>query len=506
MKNKYFLAILAGCLCALAFAPFHFFIAAMISISAFYFLLEKKCANPKQAAQLGLAYGYGYFLAGIYWVSISLLVDAERFGWLVPFALTLLPGVLAIYFSAMAFAYKKILSKFHFQQNYQKILIFAILWLCAEALRSVLLSGFPWNLLGYSFLFNNYFSQSASYFSVYGLSLFACIICLTPTLFKKPKISDKIFLSIIAFLVIANAVFGYWRIHHTDLIEHEDFKMRLVQGNIKQNLKWDPAEKYRNFLRHIHLSNEADQTDVRAVIWSETSVPYAIDDNADLMELLTRSINNKAILITGGLRIEYTDITKTTIKNVWNSVFAINKGGIIDYYDKHHLVPFGEYVPFANLLPFVDKITDGASGFSTGEGPQTLETGHFNFSPLICYEVIFPSKIIDKKNRPDLLINVTNDAWFGSSTGPYQHLDSAKMRAIEYGISLARVANTGISAYIDPLGNVRKSIPLNEQGFFDVNFIDKIPTTTFSKLSYLPLGLVITALAMLLIFTTKKKK
>jgi apolipoprotein N-acyltransferase len=251
-------------------------------------------------------------------------------------------------------------------------------------------------------------------------------------------------------------------------------------------------------LRHIILSNSPENKNLKAVIWSETAVPYVINENQNLLDLLKQAIPHDATLITGGLRIEYTT-SLMEIKDVWNDVFAVSHDGIVGNYDKHHLVPFGEYVPFAKFVPFLRNIAGGV-GFAEGDGPKTIPTAHFSFSPLVCYEVIFPGEIIDKNNRPDLLVNVTNDAWFGTSSGPYQHFDAAKMRAVEYGISMARAANTGISAYIDPLGNVKNKISLNKEGFIDVKFIEKISPTIFSRFSYWPLTLVLLGLVAFLIF------
>ncbi len=468
----------------------------------------------RQAAILGFCYGFGYFFAGIYWISISLLVDAEKFAWLIPFALTLLPSVLALYFSALAAAYKKLNHKFHFTKKYQKVLLFALLWLVFEVLRSLLFTGFPWNLIGYSLMFSDAAIQAASIFGIYGLSFFATLLCLTPALFIKPVKNDKIFAAILLILFIGNFIFGYCRLQNTKIVESDSTKLRLVQGNIKQDLKWNPAQKYRNFIKHVELSNALDKENIAAVIWSETAVPYAIDDGEELMRELQKAVPQNGVLITGALRVAYegaplqssaTSPSQRTVQNVWNSVFTLNKNGIANYYDKHHLVPFGEYIPFAKFLPFVEKITGGAEGFGEGGGPQTLDAEGFTFSPLICYEVIFSDKIIDKTNRPDLLVNVTNDAWFGTSSGPFQHFDMAKMRAVEYGVPLARVANTGISAFIDPLGRVKNSTNLNQEGFIDVNLVNKLDETIFSRFNHLPLLLAVLTIAGFLLISARKK-
>lgn len=511
-QNKFFLATCAGSICALAFAPFHFFIAAIISISTFHFLVEERASSVKQAAVVGFFYGFGYFFAGIYWISISLLVDAQNFAWLIPFALTLIPSILALYFAALAASYKKLSNKFNFTQNYQKILLFALLWLIAEILRSNLFTGFSWNLLGYSLMFSNFAIQAASIFGIYGLSFFATLFCLVPILLIKHSKSNKvysknnkIFAVFLMILFAANLVFGYYRLQNNKIITNSEIKLRLVQGNIKQDLKWDPVTKHQNFLKHVALSNVEGKEGISTTIWSETAVPYAIDNSPQLIEELKKAVPQSGSLITGGLRVKYKNDEQGNLENIWNSVFTINQNGIANYYDKHHLVPFGEYVPFAKFLPFIEKITGGGEGFGEGEGPKTLEAEGFTFSPLICYEVIFADKIIDKNNRPDLLVNVTNDAWFGVSSGPFQHFDMTKMRAVEYGIPLARVANTGISAFIDPLGQEIARLNLNQEGIIDVNLVNKLDETVFSRFNYMILLLVVVAIAGFLLISVRKK-
>ncbi|MBP7710542.1 MAG: apolipoprotein N-acyltransferase [Rickettsiales bacterium] len=500
-KNKFLISLAAGALGSLAFAPLHIFILAPIALSVFYFLLDG-AAKRKEIFWLGFAFGFGHFLVGIYWIAISLLVDAASFAWLIPFALTLIPSALALYLALFALLYKFCVSKFKLNFSYQKILTFALLWVIFEILRSLLFTGFPWNLLGYIWMFDEHFAQSASIFGIYGLSFFAVLICLLPTLFfdKKP---NKIFATILVTLFVTNAVYGYLRVDDSKIVTNPKTKLRLVQGNIKQEMKWDAQEKYKNLLKHIELTNSKSLDDISAVIWSETAVPYVIEEGSELLAKLRQATPPEGVLITGALRLGYFDESKTQISNAWNSVFTLNQSGISNTYDKHHLVPFGEYIPLQNYVPFVEKITEGAMGFSEGEGAQTLAAQGFSFSPLICYEVIFSDEILNKNSRPDLFVNVTNDAWFGKSSGPYQHFDMSKMRAIEYAIPMARVANTGITAFIDPFGRVINKINLNQSGFIDVNLVSSLAPTIYEKYKYIPLVLLFVATVLLLIILPK---
>ncbi len=515
LKSKFCLAIIAGALCNLAFAPIHFFPIIFISLPIFYWLCEK-AKNTKEIVLFGWCYGFGYFLAGVYWIAISLLVDAQSFAWLIPFALTLIPAVLALYFTLLSYLYKFLTNKIPNLQNHHKIIIFAICWTLCELLRAFLFTGFPWNLIGYSFAVSDYSIQIASIFGVWGLTVFAVLLGLLPILFLQinnkrlckitPTFFDKIFAITILTSLFWVILFGVNRIANTDINDSRNLKLRLVQGNIKQDMKWNPQEKYRNLLKHVALSDQNNSTEVAAVIWSESSVSYAIEPNSEIIDFLKKAVpqtqnsSHQGVLITGALRLKTQESGE--IDAVWNSVFAINNSGIASFYDKHHLVPFGEYVPLQKYLPFVQKITDGAIGFSEGEGPKTVHTELFSFSPLLCYEVIFPDKIIDKKDRPDLLVNLTNDAWFGNSSGPYQHFEMAKMRAVEYGIPLVRVANTGISAFFDPWGRVIDKINLNQEGKIDVNLVKKLEPTTYSRYSFAPLFLLVVSL--LIFFTTRR--
>lgn len=498
--NSKVIAALLGAFSALSFAPFHFFPAAIISFSAFYLLLEK-ADKKKEIFWVGFAFGFGHFLAGIYWIAISLLVDVKQFAWLIPFALTLIPSALALYVALFSLTYKGIINKFKIEGSYRKIILFALCWLLFEILRSNLFSGFPWNLIGYVWLFDVNIAQLASVFGIYGLSIFAILVSLLPIPFLKKDFSlgDKIYAGSMIIFLVGNLVFSHFYIDDTKIISDPKSKMRLVQSNIKQEFKWDEQKKFKDFLRQIKLTNEGGLENIKAVIWSETSVPYVIDDNPILAAHLRKAVPEGGILITGGLRLED--------KHVWNSIFLLNKSGVSQYYDKHHLVPFGEYVPLRGLLSFlslnkaVDKITGGGMGLSSGDAARTLITEDFSFSPLVCYEVIFSDEVVNREHLPDIFVNLTNDSWFGNSSGPYQHFDMAKMRAIEYGIPLIRVANTGITALVDPFGRVVKRINLNQTGTIDVALMKNSRTTIYAIYRYLPLLLLLVAIFIFLTFS-----
>lgn len=505
-KNNLF-AFLAGSVGALAFAPFHFFFAIIFSLTFFFFLLAE--AKQKKAAfWRGFYFGFGHFLCGIYWIAISLLVDAKQFAWLIPFALTLIPAALALYLALFALSYYFFCEKFFLQKTYQKILLFSLLWIFFEALRATFFSGFPWNLLGYVWMFNQEFLQTASIFGVYGLSFLAVFVALSPTLFfekfrrKKPAFGDKIFAAFLLLLLISAFVFGFKNIADGKNEARLKARARLIQANVKQELKWDPKTRYENFLKHIALTNSKNLDDIDLVIWSETSVPYVVDENPELLSKLALAVPPQGFLITGALRMESENFSQ----KFWNSVFILDKNGVVKSYDKQHLVPFGEYVPLQKFLPFIDKITGGGEGFASGDGAKTLDLGRFLVGPLICYEAIFSSEVLDEKAAPDFFVNLTNDAWFGKSSGPYQHFDMARMRAVEYGIPLIRVAGSGVSALFDSVGGVVAKTQLHEEVVMDVDLSVNSSPTLYRLYGRKPLLLVVLLLSLVLVFSAGRKK
>ena len=231
-----------------------------------------------------------------------------------------------------------------------------------------------------------------------------------------------------------------------------NINIQLVQANIKQDLKWDKNEKVNNLKKHINMSNSKN-ADI--IIWSESSIPYIIDKNA-YIDFLTDKI-----LIAGALRA---DIKNNQINELWNSIFVFKNGKITDYYDKQVLVPFGEYIPFSKYLPFVKKITNGAIDFSSGNSNKNIIINNIKFNPIICYEIVFPNYVKKKNKDAYIILNLTNDGWFGISSGPYQHFVATRFRAVENKTPVIRVSNSGITAYIDEYGRVVEKLDLDIEG------------------------------------------
>ncbi|NCA28956.1 MAG: apolipoprotein N-acyltransferase [Proteobacteria bacterium] len=499
---KNFLALCLGVLLDLAFAPFNCFLFAIISLSAFFLIIDK-LSDLKQVFVRSFFYCFGFFVFGIYWICNSLLIDIAKYAWLIPFAITLIPALMAVYFAFIVYIYKLLIIHFSISFTYKKIIIFSLGFLIFDIVRSNLFTGFSWNLLGYIWLFNIQMAQSASLVGVYGLTLFASLISLTPCLFISHKKNSPqnwknyFFAFILIKIFLVNYFFGYKNINQ----EYQNnlpqlAKLRLVQTNILQKDKWLEEEKYQNLKTHIELTKSKPLDNIDAVIWSETSIPFVIDqNNLSILQSINNAIPPQGFLLSGAIRVAR-DTNKYGYK-VWNSAFVLEKNGIKAFYDKQHLVPFGEYVPLHQYFSFlfiddvVDKITGGGVGFSSGEGKKLINLPKFSFNPLLCYEVIFSREIVDKDSSiPDLFVNLTNDAWFGVSSGPYQHLQMARMRAIEYARPLVRVAQTGISANINHFGEVVDKIGLNEVGVIDVEIYKNQKNSVYAKYSHLPLIII----------------
>lgn len=456
MKRLILLSMLCGICAALALPPFFYFPFGIAAFSGLYLLLQKS-TNLKQSFWIGWSFGFAHHVVGLYWISNSLLVDADRFAWLIPFAVSLIPAALAVYIGLVAVAHKKLVTKINNQTL--GIILFAALWVIGEYLRAHLFTGFPWNLMGYALNMTDETIQIAHITSIYGLGFIFILATTAPALIQQKK---YIFI-LLCSIALPAAVYHYGAQRLSDAPQGTtDIPIRIVQANIAQNQKWNDETRMQGFVKHLQLSRGAKSGAV--IIWPETSVPFFLEEDPQARQAIARNIGNTQILITGTLRVkrdgEYAS-------QLWNSMEVLQKGQIIASYDKARLVPFGEYIPMRRLFPLVDKITHGSIDFSRGSGATALSVeGLPAFSPLICYEIIYPD-YQPKAGSAKWIINVTNDGWFGDSTGPYQHFEMARMRAVEQGIPVIRAANTGISGIIDAYGRVVKTLPLGEAGVID---------------------------------------
>jgi apolipoprotein N-acyltransferase len=415
----------------------------------------------KQAFWVGWWFGFGHFLIGLYWVSFSFDVDISRFFWLIPFSALGLPALLAIW-SALA----TLLTVISGKKGLARCLIFSALWVLGEWLRGHILTGFPWNLIGYIWIPMEPVLQITSIVGIYGLSLITVLLATTPVLFfeKGQKLAVVVFYT----FLLAIAIWGLWRLHSAPKAEFVDnVTLRLVQPNISQKDKWDSLHSEENLQILLALSSLPSKSAFTYIIWPEAATPFLLEQDYWHRQMLGSYVPGATLLLLGGLRVGH---EFGQISNLWNSLLAIDRQGeIVATYDKSHLVPFGEYIPLRRFVPnFITKVTAGSLDFSEGLGPVTLTLPSGpSVSPLICYEGIFPGAVSQLDQRPQWLLNITNDAWYGNTSGPYQHLSIVRVRAIEEGLPLVRVANTGISAIVDPYGRIHERLGLNEQGVID---------------------------------------
>lgn len=478
---RYALAFVLGAALTLAMPPVGAFPLALISVCGFIWL-SQGVSRLSHALWVGWAYGAGFFITGLYWVSVALFVDIASFGWVLPLSLIVGPAALALY----TYALIPVIAHRFRADAVLHALVFVLAWAGIEWLRGHLFTGFPWNLPAYIWHYVPPVTQVAALVGAYGLTLLTVLWAALPALWPC-KATRYALLA----LLVASVVWGGARLALNPTDTAGAPVVRIVQGNIAQTMKWDEDAQWRNLEAHAHLSDKNTPAD--AVIWPETALTSDPVLFPEIGRYVADNLPAGSIGIFGSLRI--TNATQPQ-PNYHNGVYVMDsKGDVLAAYDKFHLVPFGEYIPFRNVLQ-VTPIAAGISrigDFTAGPGPRTLAgAGKVPaFAPLICYEVIFPGNVADQSNRPAWLVNVTNDAWYGRSSGPYQHLEITRMRAIEEGLPLARAANTGISAMIDPLGRITHKLGLNETGAITAPLPSALPPTPYARWGDLPFVLLL---------------
>jgi apolipoprotein N-acyltransferase len=484
--RRFGLAFLLGLVLAATLPPVDLTPLLLVAFPGLLWL-DDGSAGTWASFRLGYAFGIGFFLAGLYWIAAALFVDIGRFWWLVPLALFGFPAVFALY-SGLALAATRLVSTGLRLSGTARICAFAIAWTGAEWLRGHLLTGFPWNEIGYAwaggFPGATAVLQSVAWIGINGLGLMTVLAASLPALFGTPSVRPLSrarrcapAFALVLFIGIP-AVGGAIRLAHSPTVLTAT-RLRLVQPSIPQELKWDPKAAAADFQRLVALSAAPAAHPLAATLWPEAAVPFLIERDTVGRDAIARLAPAGGYVITGAIRA---DPPPQRAAHLWNSIEAVDREGeVVGRYDKAHLVPFGEYVPLRGILP-LPKITAGLVDLSAGPGPRTISLrGLPPFAPLICYEAIFPSMIVDENHRPAWLLNVTNDAWYGETSGPYQHFAIARTRAIEEGLPLVRVANNGISGVIDPVGRVLARTNLNDVGYVDITLPEMRGATPFSR-------------------------
>ena len=468
--RRYGFAFLLGALTALALPPFYAMPLLWVLYPLFIWQFDG-ITRKRQAFALGWCFGWGQFCAGLCWLSWSMFTDIARWWWAVPFSAMGLESLFAIYPGLLLLLWWKLPGR-----GIWRMLAFGACYAIAEWLRSTLFTGFPWNVTAHGWIAWLPILQSYALFGEYMLGLLTlCAAALPALLAYEDNRRHRIAILGGIGIFIALAGWGYCRIPATPLAEIPDFTVRVVQPNISQSEKWSDAFVQQNFEHLLELSERLPPAGLKAVVWPESAVPYSLDAPG-----VTRAIGTAAppggLILTGAVRIEKIDGQR----HYHNSLEAVNGAGQrVAHYDKARLVPFGEFMPFRHFLP-VNGLAVGDTDFDPGTGPVTLALPPVPpFSPLICYEAIFPQAAIDPANRPAWLLNITNDGWFGASTGPRQHFAMVRARAVEQGLPLVRAANTGISGLVDPYGRIVSSLPLLTEGSLDITLPQGLPRPPF---------------------------
>jgi apolipoprotein N-acyltransferase len=472
-------AFVAGLAFALGFEPFRIFPAMLLSLAALVLLLDGAIAGPRPiraAAFVGWAFGFGQFLLGLHWIFYPFLVDPVAHAWQIPFAALMLPGGLALFIAAATAA-----AALTWRAGPSRIFLLALSYGLAEWLRGHVLTGFPWNIAAYGWAALPGVMQAAALFGSYALTLLTLLrgASLAELFRTRPS------WPLPAAMCAAFALLWLWgeaRLAGPQM-HVAGVSARLVQPAIPEDEKNRLRFVARNWQRLIALSAEPANRPPTVIVWPEAALPppyylelARLDPAVDIASLTGRG----SLLMTGALRVEEGEEPR-----YYNSFFIIaGTRGLLAVYDKFHLVPFGEYLPFEKTLGAlgIEKLTGIAGSFSAGDGPHTYDVpGLPPIGPLICYEILFPGEVADERRRPGVLVNVTDDAWFGPWAGPRQHLLVARMRAIEEGLPVLRAANTGISAVIDSYGRITGKLGTGKIGVVDSPLPAAIAPTPYSR-------------------------
>ncbi len=484
LRKRY--SFFSGVICGMIFAPVYF-LPGLFALSVFAAQV-KNSANYKQAITLSYIFGFGFFLASLYWISFGPAVYINEFWWVIPFAVVGLPAFMAIFIILVG------LISYKFKDSFFYHFALTLGWLFVEWLISWIFTGLPWAMLGYGFSISELFIQPASVFGILGLSFIAVFI--GSSFYNRKNIMFRATIALI--ILISCIVYSYLRLQSYKT-EYSDIKIRVVQPSIPQIDKWDSNIFWENMTKQIELSQKGE-TPPDIIVWSEAAltVPYYYKPVFDsIMSVFTKK---NQVLLSGGVS---DNNKKGNEFEIYSSLIALGDNGklLFDYH-KAHLVPFGEYMPLKSYIP-LKKLTHGILDYTQGTREVlALSAYNLRIQPLICYESIFFDEVRISNQDADIIVNVTNDAWYGKSSGPYQHMQISRIRAVENGLPLIRSANNGISAIVDPLGRVLNKLELNEVNIIDSYLPLKLNTPTiYAKYGYLSLiGALVIVLMLHLVY------
>ena len=520
------IAFAAGAVGALAMAPFDFFPALIVPMTAAVWLIDGSGdAKPQYSAiSRGLAarllppraarrafavgwwWGFGYFVAGLWWLGAAFLVEADEFAWALPLGVLGLPAILA-FFPALGFMLARLL----WSPGPGRLFALAAGLALAEWLRGHVLTGFPWNNFGMALGGNLATAQLASAIGLYGLTVVSIVLFSAPAVLAdqaaRPAAKNQgltrqlrrmaaapvavASLALLAFAAIYG--FGALRLARAETSFVPGVRLRIMQPNVQQDDKFRPEYKDAILADYLRLSDEGPEPGLggaTVLIWPESAFPFILSRDPRALALIGAFLPEGSVLVTGAARQEEAGSRPPGAgrPRYFNAVQVIAKGGrILDSYDKVHLVPFGEYLPLRAMLERLGlrNFVHVPGGFEAGPARRALAVpGLPSVAPLVCYEAIFSGEVApeqDGAQRPGLLLNLTNDGWFGMTAGPHQHFSQARLRAIEEGLPLVRAANTGVSAIVDPYGRVLEELPLGAEGVLDGALPQRIDAPIFAR-------------------------
>ncbi|MBN9441734.1 MAG: apolipoprotein N-acyltransferase [Bosea sp.] len=489
------IAFAAGASGALALPPLDLWPLVVVPMTLAVWLMDGAVGTTRRqrfrsAFAAGWWWGFGFFVAGLWWLGAAFLVEADKFAWALPLGVVALPAFLAV-FPAFAFG----AARLFWPKGAGRILVLAALLGTSEWLRGHVLTGFPWNVYGMMLTGEVHLEQVASLFGLYGLTLFAVAIGAAPaTLGTGMGRSGRWAPTCLAVASLAAFfAYGFWRVPSAPSPLVAGVKLRLMQPNLPQDAKFNGNNGAAILEHYLELSDRATSPQtpglqaVTHLIWPESAFPFLLGRTPQALSRIAAALPPDVTLITGAARAGEI-LPGEGRPPIYNSIQVVNdEGVIVASYDKTHLVPFGEYLPpiLGTLIRAVglSQFVSIPGGFSSGNAHLPLAIkGLPNAAPLICYEAVFPGAVVPRGARPAFFLNVTNDGWFGQTSGPYQHFAQARLRSVEEGLPLVRVANTGISGVVDAYGRVVASLPLGSEGVLDVGLPRPGPLTVYARL------------------------
>ncbi|WP_281973464.1 apolipoprotein N-acyltransferase [Ruegeria faecimaris] len=485
---RFVLSGLLGGLAAFGLAPFGYWVASVLALVLVAPIFQSTETRAR-AAWIGWAFGTGYFAHALSWIVEPFLVDADRHAWMAPFALVFMAGGLALFWGLAFWVARRPGTR-----GVSQALFLALAISLAECARGYVLTGFPWAGLAQVWV-ETPVAQLLSLFGPYGLG--ALTLVSTLPLGAALALRSGVFVPLGISVASVALALGYAGTRPA--VVETGHIVRLVQPNALQHQKWDPEFAPLFFARQIEFTAAEPQPDL--IVWPETSVPAWLGSAQPYLDAIAEAARGTPVVL---------GIQRGDGPRIYNSMIYLDVDGAQQgLYDKHHLAPFGEYVPFGDVMAWFGIYGMAATtghGFSAGSGAALLDAGPLGKAlPLICYEAVFTQDVLSAPGRADFLLQITNDAWFGTRSGPYQHLAQAQMRAIEQGLPMMRSANTGVSAMIDPLGRITEALPLGQAGYIDAGLPAPQSATAYSRMGDNPVFAVLLVLFSLLWYGLRRR-